>query len=117
MKDKYKVLNMMKKLVTGEEHADELKTVSSWYIGVMEDIIKQPLDETRSTAQVYARVVLSVHLYECGFSEIEIGRVLDRDHSTINHYRRMYEAAKSIPRSYETLLKLDRVFLKELNDG
>ena len=82
----------------------------------MEGIIQERLDESRTTAQVYARVVLAAHLYERGFSVIEIGKVLDRDHSTITHYRRMYADAVRYPKSYGLLMKLDKVFLKRIEE-
>lgn len=116
MVDKYRVLNFVKNLVTGQERADEVKAVSEWYIGTMEGIIQERLDESRTTAQVYARVVLAAHLYERGFSVIEIGKVLDRDHSTITHYRRMYADAVRYPKSYGLLMKLDKVFLKRIEE-
>ena len=77
------------------------------YIGVMEcimgtDIRKKGHD--RSAA--YARAVVSHVMIKDGYTESEIGRLLNRNHSTINHYKNIMNTVMEYPNQYKDIINL-----------
>ena len=46
------------------------------------------MSRCRCRKLVYARIEIAKMLRECGYSLEHIGMILQRDHSTINHYLR-----------------------------
>ena len=75
------------------ERAEHLKEV-------MEGIIGEPMDETRTNRQVWARAIIADELYGEGLTTQVIGELIGRDHSTVTHYRGMVKAMILAPVMY-----------------
>lgn len=86
-------------------------TMGEYYVATMEELLGVPLDRSRSLDIVYARAVIAFCLYEIGWTESKIGRLLGRDHSTIHYYRVMVKDALAVPASNKPLSWLYKKFL------
>lgn len=116
LRDKRKFADKIAKLIENEVVREGGETESEWYLSVMGDLLGREIQDTRDRDFVYARVVISVCLYENGWSEYQIGRVLHKDHSTINHYRRIWDVACELPKGYPDLIWLYREFKKRISE-
>lgn len=68
-----------------------LRYTAQHYTNIMQGITGfDPLEETRKRPVVSARVILAHYLLLNGYTENQIGVVLNIDHSTIHHYRKRY---------------------------
>ena len=68
------------------------------------------LSHKRCRKNLWPRVVIAYALYKEGFTEQEIGSVMNRDHSTINHYKDIMENGQRLPRMYWELIDLNSKF-------
>lgn len=76
----------------------------------MESVTGYPLDlHTRRRESTMERAMVAYQLISEGFSTTEVGRCLQRDHSTVIHYRNMIEDmmvyARLTPNEFTTWLK------------
>lgn len=70
--------------------------------------------KSRERVQVIARTIIANILLNMGYSTIQIGLAIGKDHSTILHYRDIYVSWIDSPRLFKEELKyLEKVF-KEL---
>ena len=75
---------------------------------VMEGIIGEPMEESRTNRQVWARAIIADALYGEGLTTSVVGELLNRDHSTVSHYiglvKGMVQAPVMYQWEYETYL-------------
>lgn len=63
------------------ERANELRDIMLEVSGM------DAFESRRDRESVTARMMIAYRLYDEGFMESDIGRVLNKNHATINHYR------------------------------
>lgn len=68
---------------------------------------------SRKREKAYLRIAFSAFLLERGYTLHEIARYLNRDHSSIVHYRKQYENAEE--KNYEDILLLYQYVKKQLS--
>lgn len=49
------------------------------------------LNQSRKRKYLYPRIIVAYHLLTQGWKTVDIGYMLNRDHSTISYYFKMYE--------------------------
>lgn len=64
----------------------------------------------KSRKKAYARVVVAYEMMCDGYSELDIGRELHRDHSTVHHYKVLMKDAMQFPKAYPDLIKLHKQY-------
>lgn len=93
-------------------------TLGDYYLATMRDILGVPVDDRRTLDNFYARVVVAVCLYDAGYTQVMIGKVLKRNHSTIHHYLATWRDARDYPTAFAQLRWLYDRFKKAIeNDG
>lgn len=118
IRDKRRFADKIAKIIEDEVISRGGETEAEWYLSVMSGIIGREIQDTRDRDFVYARVVITIYLYENGWSENQIGRVLHKNHATINHYKRIWDNARDFPWMYPELIWLYNKFKSEIdNDG
>lgn len=68
------------------------------------------LSHLRHVKRLWPRVVVAYALYKEGFTEHEIASVMNRNRSTICHYKGIMEDAMQFPLMYQELLSLNNEF-------
>lgn len=76
-------------------------------------VMAQPLDSCRDRENVIARIIIAYRLRYAGYSTVQVGRMLKKNHSTITHYERKMEFALKYPNAFPKLVKLWNIVIKE----
>lgn len=116
LRDKRILAERVASEIEREERKNDHETLGEMYISIMGDILGRPLLRSRDRDFVYARIVIAVVLYDKGLSEAQIGKILGKDHSTINHYRRTWDDVQTFPKAYADLIWMYNEFKKAIND-
>lgn len=88
--------DMVDKKEKEEEEMQRMKLLLFDILGFVDYI-----PSSRERKQVVFRIILSNLFLRMGRTEAEVGCVIQKDHSTIHHYRRMLEMWLSQPRYFE----------------
>lgn len=72
--------------------------------------------EGRTPAHVWARTFVAYQMILEGYSTIEIGDQMCKDHSTIIHMRKKMQDALSLPNAYGDILELWDKFQKQIHN-
>ena len=112
--DKMSVLAVLTHLVEVDEHDCKYKTLTDMYVDKMKELVGNDFMQNNHHGNVNAKIVLSVCLREQGLSLSQIGRLLNRDHSTISSYKRIWNNALAFPRAYRDIIELYNKYKKTL---
>ena len=83
-------------------------------VAVIETVGGGPLDlKSRDSVAVWRRAVVAYQLILEGYSESQVGRLLQKDHSTVHHMKRNMENAIAMPGMYRDVIWIWNKF-KEL---
>ena len=105
-KNRALVAARIEELIEEEIHANAGLTLGEYYIETMEGILGRKIDGRRTLDNFYARVVIAVCLYDAGYTQVLIGKVLHRNHSTVHYYLNTWLDAKEYPSAYANLIWL-----------
>ena len=79
----------------------------------MEDVVGDTLDTThprRTETQYWMRTIIAQHLWQQGWKDWQIARVVGRSRCTVNIERQRYREAMELPRVYADVVRLDNNF-------
>lgn len=77
------------------------------YVNAMNNIIgRNILEDKRDSFLVWGRHFVIYQLYKDGLTEAQIGRIIGKDHSTINYSKNRVKDVMDSPSSYKQEIKL-----------
>lgn len=78
---------------------------ASVLLGVIGRIYGQKVSlHNREAWCVWAKAMVAYRMLQEGYTHGEIGRQLEKDHSTVAHYKRKMEDALSLPHAYQDII-------------
>lgn len=82
----------------------------------MATVTGRPVEpKMRDSFNAWSRAIIAYSLASEGYSEMTIGRVLSRDHSSVNHMKKNVSHALSYPKMYEDIVERYQNFQTALN--
>ena len=87
------------------------------YKDIIESILGRSLNDSRHREDVAGRMCIAYQLIQDGYSTIEAGRQIGRDHATVLHYRKSMENCKAFPKAYRYECDLWEQFQSMLNQN
>lgn len=86
-------------------------------LGYMERIVGFPIqDKSRESSHAWARAMVASQLIDEGFSTVEIGRMMGKDHSTVSYMRKKMRDALAYECAYKDIVGVWKQFQKMIQD-
>lgn len=83
----------------------------------MEEILGEKIPvKSRESRYVWARAMVAYQLTQEGFTTMEVGRMIGKDHSTIIYLRDRMRDALSFRQAYWDIVKIWETFQKKINN-
>lgn len=88
----------------------------SMLLGEMADIlgVKYISYVSRIPCHVWARTMVAYQMIREGYSTLEIGHQMEKDHATITHMKNKMKDALSLPQAYQDILPIWNEFQKRI---
>lgn len=101
---------------SGIEDVDVLNEIGNKYVKAMNRIIgRNILDNRRDATLVWGRAFVIWQLFKDGFTEMQIGAMMGKDHSTIHHVKEKVKTAMKYPAAYRQEMKMWTDFQLEIS--
>lgn len=71
---------------------------------------------SREAGEVWARTMVAFQMRKEGYTTTEIGRQMEKDHSTITHLKNEMRDALSLPQAYGDIIEIWNRFQKQIQD-
>lgn len=113
LEDKLFVLAGLHRLIKKDEEDARYSEMVDKYVGKMKTLAGDNFLYGRKRGNVQAKVVLATCLLEDGYPLATVSHILKVDHSTVSHYKTVWNNAMRFPKIYSDVLKLYKNF-KEL---
>lgn len=92
-----------------------MNTKAQEYKSIIESILGRELNGGRCREDVAGRMCITYQLIQDGYSTVEAGRQVGRDHATVLHYKKCMENCKAFPKVYRYECNLWAEFQSKLN--
>lgn len=113
LEDKLFVLAGIHRLIKKDEEDVRYSETVDKYVGKMKTLAGNDFLSGRKRGNVHAKVVLAICLLEDGYPLTTVSHILQVDHSTVSHYKTVWNNVMKYPKIYADVLKLYKNF-KEL---
>lgn len=102
-----------------QERMDGKKPVCSRgdiLLEMMGEILGEPVDlKSRDARFVWARTMVTYQLLQEGFSTMEAGRMIGKDHSTVINMRMRMQDALDLPQAYKDIINIWKQFKEKID--
>ena len=71
---------------------------------------------SREAGEVWARTMVAFQMCKEGYTTTEIGRQMEKDHSTITHLKNKMRDALSLPQAYGDIIEIWNRFQKQIDN-
>ena len=106
LEDKLSLSALLSQMIKVEEKENKYRDTIDKYVGTMKKLAGDNFMATKKRLNVQAKVVLATCLMEDGISLTTTSHIIGVDHSTISHYKQVWQDILKYPRMYSDVIKL-----------
>ncbi len=107
--------NTVKHLLFNPEKVDDKYSLAVKVVSLLDPTVDIASPSRNESAFLY-RCVVSEYLRSCGYTYTKIGKLLNRDHSSISYFKRVADDANEHPIINKPLILRKKAFYEKLNE-
>ena len=119
LKDKVELREHLSDMINSSRRGGQSPLRCSILLGEMQTAMgwQQPIPyESRESPHVWARTMVAYQMCKEGYTTVEIGRQMMKDHSTVTHMKVMMQDALSLPKAYGKIIAIWNEFQRRIQD-
>lgn len=109
----YLLANIQQSIRVEEKEAQYQKRINK-YVDTMKGLAGEAFLKNKRRGHVNGKVVLAICMMEDGFNLTTTAHIIGVDHSTISHYKKVWETVTRYPRIYSDVIMLYNKYREEL---
>ena len=105
-------------LISCKSRIEKTTLRCNFLMGEMTDILGERYISyaSRISSHVWARTMVAYQMIKEGYSTLEIGHQMMKDHSTVTHMKVMMQDALSLPKAYRKIIAIWNEFQRRIQD-
>lgn len=118
LQDMVELRGYLSDIISCKSRTEKTTLRCSMLMGEMADILGEGYISyaSRIPSHVWARTMVAYQMIKEGYSTLEIGRQMMKDHSTVTHMKVKMQDALSLPKAYGDIIEIWNKFQKRIQD-
>lgn len=114
IEDKISLFASLRQAIKIDEKENKYQQMINKYVGTMKKLVGDAFLIGKKRTHVQGKVILANCLMEDGCTLTTASHIIGVDHSTVSHYKKVWETAIKYPKIYSDVISLYNKYREEL---